>query len=102
MEQMNTDEVGYVCGLILDSVSEKTILNADISSPSSALTIVEPFKEEKEGQGIYFATGDPGIYRINVSANGYQSVEIKIRILNTAQERHIYLDFDTTILKQSI
>jgi hypothetical protein len=90
----NTNYAGYLYGLVIDANTGKIIKNADVTSKNEELTVVMPFKGEEEGDGIYFATGEPCTYRIETVAANYKTSNVKIRITRSSQRRDVYLDPD--------
>jgi hypothetical protein len=90
----DTTYTGYLYGLVIDANTGKIIENADVTSKSEELTVVMPFRGGEEGDGIYFATGEPGTHRIETVAANYKTSNVEIRITSSSQRRDMYLDPD--------
>jgi hypothetical protein len=88
----NTTNKGYLYGFVIDANTGEIIEQADVKKlGDAALDVVMPFKGEKEGDGIYFAIGEPDTYKIEIKAKHYKPNVVDIQITASAQRRDIYL-----------
>jgi hypothetical protein len=87
----NKTNPGFLYGLVIDADTGEIINNADVIRKSEGLTVVMPFKGKME-ISVYFATGEPGKYKIKTEAEEYTPYQMEIRITRSTQRRDIYLD----------
>ena len=88
----NENYNGYISGLIFDSTTEE-IIGAEVTSLTPGLNIEKPLAgDPDEVDGVYFATGNPGHYRLRIATPAKDKVvEVDIRLTGKPQERHIYI-----------
>lgn len=85
----NSNNEGSICGMIFDAETGELLENVEVICLTGPLDIMMPL--EKEGYGVYSASGKTGSYRIRFTAPSYHTNDAILRIAKTYQEQHIFL-----------